>query len=52
MRIKLCFILIENHDIALAKQNAKKCRAFQLSAKFIELNLYKRSKYHNLMRND
>ena len=38
--------------VNLRSQNkdAKRCRAFQLIAKFIELNLYKRSKHHSSMR--
>ena len=34
------------------REDAKRCRTFQLIAKFIELNLYKRSKHQNSMRND
>ena len=39
-------------DLRSQNRNAKRCRVSQLIAKFIELNLYKRSKHYNSMRND
>ena len=47
-KLLLCVNLV---NLRSQNKSAKRCRAFQLIVKFIELNSYKRSKYHNSMRN-